>query len=229
MAWRWLALLQSDAQCCANARTGFSHNCSIHVTLSRMLDNHLSIGEGHMMQGRAALMRIIASCCAVAAFAGAISCRDVSAQTRIPTQLETLLSCRQIAETSARLACFDRTSGDLDAARSAGRIAVVDRETARAQGQRGFGLSGARIQKPAEENLATPSEIKSTVRTFRASTLSPGRWDLFLANGMAWQSVEPPRRLPRIGQAITITRVRLGGYRANVDGADRSFLVKRLR
>lgn len=194
-----------------------------------MLDIHVSIGEGHVMQGRAGLMRIVASCCSMAAFAGAIACQDVGAQTRAPTQVEALLSCRQITETSARLACFDRTAAELDTARTAGRIAVVDRETARAQGQRGFGLSGARTPKPAEENLATPSEVKSTVRTVRASRLSPGRWDVVLANGMAWQSVEPPRRLPKVGEAITITRVRLGGYRASVDGANRSFLVKRLR
>lgn len=194
-----------------------------------MLDNRMPIGEWQIMQDRAALMRIVASCCGIAAFASAASCQAVSAQTRTPTQLEALLSCRQITETSARLACFDRTSGELDTARRAGRIAVVDRETARAQGQRGFGLSGARTPKPAEENLATPSELKSTVRAIRASTSSPGRWDLSLANGMAWQSVEPPRRLPKVGEAITITRVRLGGYRANVDGANRSFLVKRLR
>jgi hypothetical protein len=151
------------------------------------------------------------------------------AQTRAPQQLEAVLTCRQISEMSARLACFDRTVGELETARTAGKVAIIDREASRAQGQRNFGLSAARTRKPTQENLVTPDEVNTAIRSVSASVTSPGRWDLNMANGMAWQSVEAPRRIPRTGETVSIKRVRLGGYRAVVGSSGSAFFVKRLR
>ena len=55
-----------------------------------------------------------------------------------------------------------------------------------------------------------------------------GRYDMQLANGSVWQSVDPLPYPPKAGTAITIKAAPLGAYRASIAGG-RSILVKRIR
>lgn len=174
-------------------------------------------------------MKVVANVLASALLLPALMPFTALAQSSSPKQLDALLECRQLSNGAARLTCFDRTAAELAAARDAGNVAVVDSKLLRARGQREFGLAPRRERREQDEQLATPVEIKATIRSVRANAASPGRWDFGLDNGMVWQSVEPLWRVPRAGEAVVIRRVRLGGYRASFGSGPRTALLKRLR
>lgn len=147
-------------------------------------------------------------------------------------QIEALLQCRENKDITARLACFDRNAEALRQALDEGTVGVVNRKAAQARRQRSFGLTPSAEPKarPAPAvDVAPVQEVQSTIQTVTAAIGQSGRWNLQLANGMVWQTVEPLARLPRAGAAATIKAVRLGGYRMTVEGQSRSYAVKRLR
>lgn len=144
--------------------------------------------------------------------------------------MEDVIACRAVREDAARLACFDRASEKMAGARASGELLVLDRKTVVARKQQRFGLASPGTEMFGGGDADAATEVKqldsNVVATVAAKAY--GRYDMQLANGSVWQSVDPLPYPPKAGTAITIKAAPLGAYRASIAGG-RSILVKRIR
>lgn len=144
--------------------------------------------------------------------------------------VDQLAECRAIAANTERLACFDRLAERIALARKSGELLVLDRTQVVERKRRAFGLanpSGNVFGGGAEDKATEVTEVETTIQA-ASKTANPGRWNLQLANGMVWQSVDSLPFPPQVGASIRLKAALLGGYRASLNGG-RTFLVKRLR
>lgn len=147
-------------------------------------------------------------------------------------QLDAMIRCRTIADAAARLDCFDRNISALGQARDDKSMIVLDRRAVVKDKEQRFGLERTRGDVfgggEGDRQTAVP---KVETRISRAEQLpgAPGRWNLTLANGMLWQTLEDLSRKPALETPITLERSSLGGFRARIGTQSRSISVKRLR
>lgn len=144
--------------------------------------------------------------------------------------MEDVLACRTIREDAARLTCFDHATERMAGARASGELMVLDRKTVVARKQQRFGLTtppgdlfGGGDADHATDVKQLDSKILAT-----APAKAYGRFDMRLADGSVWQTVDPLPYPPKAGTAVAIKPAPLGGYRASIAGG-RSILVKRIR
>lgn len=153
------------------------------------------------------------------------------AQTDAATvQIKDMIGCRAVTDNTERLACFDRAAASIDAAQSKGELVVLDRRAVIARKQSRFGLPTVGTDLfggSAADKATTFTQLDTTIRA-AAQAASVGRWNLELADGSVWQTIDAPSLPPRAGAAITVRQASLGGYRATI-ARQRSILVKRLR
>jgi hypothetical protein len=142
-----------------------------------------------------------------------------------PTSSERILNdfgrCRATNDTSARLACFEKTYDSLEQAVKAKDVTIVDKADMR-QAKRslfGFALphvdlfSGVRSD-PGDDF----TEINTTVASARE--VEHGRVEIRLADesGAVWQTTEPMPFPPRSGDKIRIRQATLGSYFLSTGG-----------
>lgn len=152
-----------------------------------------------------------------------------------------VLACRAIADSTARLACFDRETSVLAASASAaGNDAVAalpaatsaTANTANAAAVSGaaaappavsappldpkqsFGLSGSAIAEHEEASGARPAKLaKIEARVVGLSLTGNGRTVFTLDNSQMWRQLESDGdMLARLGDTATISRGLLGSY-----------------
>lgn len=144
--------------------------------------------------------------------------------------VDQLAECRTLPADADRLACYDRLAERIASARKAGDLLVLDRKQVVEGKRRAFGLAtpAGDVFGGGEADRATEvKELDTTVRAAKPAS-AHGRWNIELANGMVWQSVDTLTFGPRAGAPIKLRTASLGGFRASINGG-RSFLVKRLR
>lgn len=143
--------------------------------------------------------------------------------------VDAIVACRDIADTAARLACFDQRAAALAEAKQRKEFVVVDREGVRAakRGLFGFSLPKIRLFGDGEDDSQTDvKQLDSIVATARAGT--GGLTTIALKDGTLWQTTEARMGFnPRPGDEVTITAGALGSYMAKIKGG-RSSKVKRL-
>jgi hypothetical protein len=145
-------------------------------------------------------------------------------------QFDELQRCKVIAEDRDRLACYDRATGTILASRAAGDLMVLDRKTVIARKQSRFGLATPTSEMfggGKDDDATAVRQLDTKVTAAKASNVY-GRWNLELANGSVWQTVEALTFPPDPGDKIVLKEASLGGYRASIAGG-RSILVKRVR
>jgi hypothetical protein len=142
--------------------------------------------------------------------------------------LQAVFECRAVADSAARLACFERTVSTLQAALAAREVVVVDREQARAARREAFGFSIPSLNI-FDRVLGASEASEMTFKVARASLGSEGYWTIETEDGLVWRQTESgPRVRPRKGSTVEIRRGTLGLYRMNVDGS-RAISVTRVR
>ncbi len=139
--------------------------------------------------------------------------------------LDQLAACRSISTDDERLACFDRVAATIDSARRDGDLILVDRKEVAERKRARFGLGTATAD--LGDGAVEVNELDTTIRNAGPSSVY-GRFNLALANGTVWQTVDALPVPPRPGTAIKLRTAPLGGYRASIAGG-RGILVKRLR
>jgi hypothetical protein len=144
--------------------------------------------------------------------------------------LRELIGCRNLAEPSARLACFDRAAAAVDEAEKRKDLVVVDRDQLRKTRRTLFGLTLPNLSIFGDDNK--DQEGVSQIETkIRAATQNPYRkWILTLQDGAQWEQIDG-RELsitPRAGHSIKIRRGAVGSYLANVQNQT-AIRVRRLR
>lgn len=120
--------------------------------------------------------------------------------------------CREIAESAARLACYDTVSGRADQETNEERVERQIRQ---------FGLT--ELQKAPEE--------RKEVEQVSAKIASVGGGRVTLDNGMVWKVTDGRSLLGWVqeGQVITIRRGLFSGYRMTVDGVTGKAVVVRMQ
>ncbi len=146
-----------------------------------------------------------------------------------PAQIQQLYDCRDIADSAARLACFDREVGALAAADQAREITFTDRETAKKVRRGLFGFSfpdlGGIFGDDDEEEITRIETAVDWARIDRSNKYTIG-----MADGAVWSQIDTTRlpREPKPGQKVTIKAASMGSYFVSVDG-QRSIRMKRDR
>lgn len=143
--------------------------------------------------------------------------------SRPPSPLITAIGqCRAIADSTARLACYDGASAKLVSATTSGEVTVVDRSELRQARRSLFGFNMPKLpffggDTSAESDTST---LETTITEARAMG-NGGRFLIRLAEGEAWWEVtetyvnfDPPRR----GSKIVIKRGPMGSYFLRIDG-----------
>jgi hypothetical protein len=135
--------------------------------------------------------------------------------------INALDQCRQIADSAQRLACYDRTAGQLVAASRSGEINVVDRGQMREARRSLFGFSMPKLPFFAGDESAgdTPSVLETTIKS--AQDIGYGHYRIVLNDGNAvWETTEDSMSLhePRSGQKIMISRGPMGSYFLRING-----------
>lgn len=144
--------------------------------------------------------------------------------------VDQLVRCRAVAEAAARLACFDGVVDRIAVARRTGEMIVTDRAKVVERKRQRFGLAnapGEMFGGGTEDTSTEVRELETTVASVQPASAA-GRFNLQLANGMVWQTIDSLPLAPRVGAAITLKPSLLGGYRAFIKG-ERPVLAKRLR
>lgn len=144
------------------------------------------------------------------------------APDRSSALIDALSACRSVAESTARLACFDQAAAALQSARDKRELVVVSKDTVKQTRRRLFGIALPSIKlfgdgiDDGDDTVVTSITAKVvTVQRFDAT-----RWTMKLDDGSTWQSLEPFRlRDPRPGDTIVVKRAAMGSFLGSVNGA----------
>jgi hypothetical protein len=155
----------------------------------------------------------LVACAALAAAAVAAAPPEPKKPEERAQELQKLLDCRKLADSTARLACFDAAAAAFDQAEAKGDIVVVNREQARKVRRQAFGFAlpsmslFERGEKPEEINT-----VQGTVAAVRQN--GAGKWVIRLEDGATWVQVDTNDITPdpKPGETVEIRRASLGSY-----------------
>ena len=145
-----------------------------------------------------------------------------------PQIFQDLVQCRAVADSAARLACYDQKVTELDQASKNNEVIVAERSDVQ-EAERGvFGLNLPRIKLfGGGEGDQRIEEVTQTV-TF-AKQQGRGKWFITLEDGATWIQTDTVKlsKYPKKGSSIVIKRAAVGSYLAKVDDG-RVFRIKRI-
>ncbi|MCA1661564.1 MAG: hypothetical protein LC648_05175 [Novosphingobium sp.] len=163
-------------------------------------------------------MRLIFTALALAALAtgAAGSAKDKDKGATPPAVYQAVVDCRALADPAQRLACFDRTVGEMAKAGDDKDLVVLDRETMREtrKGLFGFNLPKLKLFGGGDDDDQEVTEIESTISGIR--TANDGMPIFTIADGARWKQTEGRNVFPKVGDPIRIKKATLGSYMANV-------------
>jgi hypothetical protein len=142
---------------------------------------------------------------------------------RRPETFEALVHCRTIADSAARLQCYDAAAAALEQAAERRDVVVVDRAQVRESRRRLFGLALPHLpifgggDNDNDRDDQEISQIDSTIASAVRNDL--GQWQVRLQDGGTW--IQTDFNLlavaPRPGQPVVIHRGALGSYMMRVN------------
>ena len=145
--------------------------------------------------------------------------------TGTPKSIQALLACRSIADSTERLACYDRETGSVVQAINQKDLVLIDKERASAAKRSLFGFS-----VPDFAGLLGGGDVKEIESSVTGVTNnSEGGWTMKLADGSVWtQTDDTPVALPpRRGDKVVVRRGTMGAYFLRLGGQP-GFKVRRV-
>ena len=154
----------------------------------------------------------------------AVSAGQAEGATKPPPQsaLVTAIDrCRQVADPTQRLACYDAAAGSLVQAARSGAVTVVDRGQIQQARRSLFGFTMPKLPflTGDSETDKGMERLDTTIRSVKG--LNSGRIQIVVAaDNAVWEILEPPISFddPRPGQKVSIRRGTLGTYYLTVNG-----------
>ena len=139
-----------------------------------------------------------------------------------PSPLVTAIDrCRQIADPTQRLACYDGAANALVQAANTGAVAIVDQNEIRKARHSLFGFTLPKIPFFSGDRTAdeVQRQLDSTITSVKP--LNNGYFRIVIAdNNAIWETTDSSISFdpPRPGQKITILRGPLGSYFLRING-----------
>jgi hypothetical protein len=134
-----------------------------------------------------------------------------------PPVFQAVLDCKTIADPAARLTCYDKAVGEMDAARAKKDLVVTDRATVRETKRGLFGLTLPKLKLfggGSDDDDVT--EITSKVTAIR---MAPDGFPILtIEDGARWKQTDGRNTFPKVGSTVRIRKAALGSYMANIDG-----------
>lgn len=146
--------------------------------------------------------------------------------TAPPAAVQSLLSCRSIADSQQRLACYDKAAQGFAEAVTKREVVVIDKVRANEARRSLFGFAvpnfGALFGGGGDEISQIEGVVQSAVD-------SGAGWTITLADGSTWmQTDDTPIALePRRGDKVLVKRGALGSYFLKL-GSQPSFKARRI-
>jgi hypothetical protein len=144
-----------------------------------------------------------------------------------PAAVQSLLSCRSIADSAQRLACYDKAAQGFATAVEKKEVVMIDKARANEARRSLFGFSvpnfGALFGGGGDEI----SQIEGTVQDVVEN--GDGSLTLRLADGSTWTQIDstPVALPPRRGDKVIVRRGALGAYFVKL-GSQPGFKAKRV-
>lgn len=131
-------------------------------------------------------------------------------------RLDAVVECRKIADDTARLACYDKSVGELDTAQKAREVVVVDREQVTEARRSVFGLKLPKIRIFGDgEDVDTVDGVITAVGRTR-----DGKLTFTLEDGARWVQTDNHTIVGvRVGTQVTLSRGALGTFFAKFKGS----------
>lgn len=130
--------------------------------------------------------------------------------------------CRQIADPTQRLACYDSAANALVSATSSGAISIVDRNEVRQVRRSLFGFSLPKVPFFSGDTTTNEAQEKLDSTITSVHQLNNGHYEIVIADNHAvWETTESGGISwdpPHVGQKIEILRGALGNYFLRIDG-----------
>ena len=154
----------------------------------------------------------------LAAFLVPLLVSAAPAPSRAPV-VQSVIDCRKLEDSAARLACYDKAVDAMNEAESKGDLVTIDREQRRTLRRQAFGLSLPSLnifdrgEKPEEAS-------RITAKVTEAYRNREGRWVVKLEDGAEWRQIdyEEPSRPPHQGSTVVISRGVVGSFFMKIDG-----------
>ncbi|KQX21732.1 hypothetical protein ASD39_00685 [Sphingomonas sp. Root50] len=167
------------------------------------------------------------------AVASSLAAAASAEKTHEPPELfRNLLNCRAIADSAARLACYDQSTSALEQAEAKKDLVVVDRKQIRETKKSLFGFTlpkiglfgGSGDEKADEKDEVV--ELESSVEAVRP--IGGGNFSLRLAKDAGtWETMSTINDAPRSGDKVRIRKAMLGSYLGQV-GINRGVRFRRV-
>lgn len=131
-----------------------------------------------------------------------------------PQAYSALIKCRDVQESAARLACYDRAVADLQTATQNHQVVMVDREHITKTKRKLFGLPLPDINLfgGKDDEGEQIDKVEGVVAS--AYTDQDNRWRVSLQDGALWQQIDDRMVAigPRSGDPVVVTKAALGSY-----------------
>lgn len=130
-----------------------------------------------------------------------------------------VLACRSLVDNTARLACFDKATGEMGEATKSGDLLTLDRQQRQAVRRQAFGLPlTAMTIFDRGEKAGEADRITATVAS--ASQTPYGKWIIRLDDGAVWRQIDDNNLQsdPHKGSKVVIKKGMLGSFFIDVDG-----------
>ncbi|MBL0923285.1 MAG: hypothetical protein IBJ12_02310 [Sphingomonadaceae bacterium] len=121
-----------------------------------------------------------------------------------------LVGCKTIADSAARLACYDAAAAKMQQAADAKDIVILDRAEVRKTKRSLFGFLLPKL--PFFDN-DQEDEFTTIETTFSSVTpVGYGKYQFTIPEGAVWETTEPTQSVLREGRKVKIKRGAIGGF-----------------
>lgn len=150
----------------------------------------------------------------------------------LPPAYQNVAACRLIADSTERLACYDKAVATLDAAITSNDVYLVDKTQVRESRKTLFGLPLPKLGifgGASETEAADANEVEELESTIKAVGGNVEGWIISIAEGSTWRQMDGATLglAPKVGMNVKIKRGALGSFRMNI-GKQPSIKVKRI-
>lgn len=152
---------------------------------------------------------LILSIAALSLVSTAVQARKAGNDGPPPAVVQSLLQCRAMTDSAARLACYDRTATGVADAIAAKELVLIDKAKATEVKRELFGYSA-----PNFAGLLGGGDLKQIEGVVATAYPGPDGWTVRLQDGSVWTQNDgtPIAVPPRGGDKVTIKRGTLNSY-----------------